>query len=74
MRKKNNRLSNDIFELGVQLCLAPLNYLLRSLPYQAGVATSILAICVWSTPIMIVFSVVSNLIFLFEIAVKLLRK
>jgi hypothetical protein len=74
MSKKNNRLSNDIFGLGVELCLAPINYLLRSLPYRAGVVASVACICVWSTPIMIAFSVVSNLVFLFEIAIKLLDK
>ena len=71
---KHKRLSNEVFELGVELCLAPLNYILRKLPYKLGVAVSIATICLWSTPIMIIFSIVSNLIFLFEIAIKLLDK
>jgi hypothetical protein len=74
MSKKNNRLSNDIFGLGVELCLAPINYLLRSLPYRAGVVASVACICLWSTPIMILFSIVSNIIFLVEIGYKLIKQ
>lgn len=72
MRKM--RISNQVFELGVELCLAPINYLLRALPYPAGVIASVLSICVWAVPIMVIFSVISNLIFLAEIIVKLIRK
>lgn len=71
---KKMRISNQIFELGVELCLAPINYLLRALPYPAGVIASVLSICVWAVPIMVIFSVISNLIFLAEIIVKLIRK
>jgi prepilin signal peptidase PulO-like enzyme (type II secretory pathway) len=74
MKKKNNRLSNEIFDMGVQICLAPINYLLRALPYQVGVATSIVAIFVWCMPIMVSFSIVSNVIFVLEIGIKLVRK
>lgn len=73
MRQKM-RLSNQVFELGVELCLAPINYLLRALPYPAGVIASVVSICVWAVPIMVIFSIVSNLIFLAEIIVKLIRK
>lgn len=68
------RLSNQVFELGVELCLAPINFLLRALPYPAGVIASVVSICVWAVPIMVIFSIVSNLIFLAEIIVKLIRK
>ena len=68
------RLSNQIFELGVELCLAPINYFLRLLPYPYGVIASVINICVWSTPIMIIFSIVSNLVFLGEIILKLIKK
>lgn len=71
---KKMRISNQIFELGVELCLAPINYLLRALPYPAGVIASVLSICVWAVPIMVIFSVISNLIFLAEIIVKLIKK
>lgn len=71
---KKMRISNQVFELGVELCLAPINYLLRALPYPAGVIASVLSICVWAVPIMVIFSVISNLIFLAEIIVKLIRK
>ena len=71
---KKMRISNQIFELGVELCLAPINYLLRALPYPAGVIASVVSICVWAVPIMVIFSVISNLIFLAEIIVKLIRK
>ena len=76
MRKRNSnmRLSNQLFELGVELCLAPINYFLRALPYPYGVIASVLSICVWAMPIMLVFSIVSNLIFLFEIITKLIKK
>ena len=74
MRQKKMRISNQIFELGVELCLAPINYLLRALPYPAGVIASVVSICVWAVPIMVIFSIVSNLIFLAEIIVKLIRK
>lgn len=74
MRQKKMRLSNQVFELGVELCLAPINYLLRALPYPAGVIASVVSICVWAVPIMVIFSIVSNLIFLAEIIVKLIRK
>lgn len=74
MNRKKMRLSNQLFELGVELCLAPINFLLRALPYPAGVIASVMSICVWAMPIMIVFSIVSNLIFLGEIAFKLIKK
>ena len=74
MRRKKMRTSNQIFELGVELCLAPINFLLRFLPYPAGVVASVISICVWAMPIMIAFSIISNLIFLVEIAIKLIRK
>jgi hypothetical protein len=74
MSKKNNRLSNQVFELGVELCLAPINFLLRALPYPAGVIASVISICLWAVPIMIVFSIISNLIFLAEIVYKLIKK
>lgn len=76
MKKTNNnqRLSNQVFQLGVELCLAPINYFLRALPYPYGVIASVVNICLWATPIMIIFSIVSNLIFLVEIIYKLIKK
>jgi len=71
---KHKRLSNEVFELGVELCLAPINYLLRALPYKFGVVASVACICLWSTPIMILFSIVSNIIFLIEIGYKLIKQ
>lgn len=72
--KKNQELSNEVFELGISIALAPLNFLLRSLPYFYGVSASIIAIIVWCMPVILTFSLVSNTIFTIEIAIKLLRK
>lgn len=72
-QKKTKRLSNEVFDLGVQLCLGPINFILRAFPYQLAVVVSVLSIIVWAMPVMIAFSIVSNLIFLFEIGAKLIK-
>ena len=73
-RKVKMELSNEIFQLGISLALSPLNFILRKLNYYSAIATSIVTIFVWSTPVIIMFSLVANTIFVFEILFKLLRK
>lgn len=74
MKKKKNELSNIIFEAGIGVALQPINTFLRLLPYPWGVAASIASIVVWSMPVILLFSIVSNTIFAVEIGAKLFKR
>lgn len=76
MRKKKNNLdlSNFVFDKGIEMALYPLNVILRKLTYPWSVVLSLLAVVIWSMPIIIAFSIIANTIFVIEILIKILKR
>lgn len=72
--KYTKTLATKVFDLGIELCLGPINFLLRNLPYPAGVIVATVSILFWSFPIVMVASLISNIVFTLELFVKLFRR
>lgn len=68
------KISDVIFDKGLYLTLAPINFLMRNVSYPLGVILSTLVCITWSLFVVFVISVLANSLLLLNALITILKK